>query len=325
MQNKPTVLVTGIGGNVGQGILRILRQHFPHIRLVGTDVGTLTAGHHFCDAFYCVPYSYDAAYAEIMPELCRCEGVDLIIPSTDYEVFYLGKIAAKLPQLIATPPETARLFIDKLETFRALSLAGLPFARSWLPADYRGECSQIIVKPREGRGSRGLHLNPPNPGIFDESFMVQELLVGTEITTAFYVKRKKQLHGMITFERALSSGMTERCQVSHNFNEALQPIIAGMIAQFDLRGPCNIQSIVTSSGAVVPFEVNCRYSGTSSIRAQLGFPDVVFGVQEYLLHQEPSPPVIVASGAAIRVFMDIIYPGRDLNEISAGAGDSFVF
>ena len=325
MQARPTILVTGIGGNVGQGILRILRQHFPAFRLIGTDVANLTAGHHFCDSFHRVPYSYDLGYAEIMPQICGVEGVDLIIPATDYEVLYLGRMADKLPPLIASPPETAHIFIDKLETYRAFQSVDLPFARSWRPVEYQGECTQIIVKPREGRGSRGLHLNPPDPGAFDESYMVQELVVGVEITTAFYVKREKRLHGMMTFERALASGMTERCQVTTAYNEALQPIIAGMIAQFDLRGPCNIQSIVTGAGKIVPFEVNCRYSGTSSIRSQLGFPDVVFGVQEYLLHQEPSPPVISTCGAAVRVYMDIIYPGRGLNEISAGAGDSFVF
>lgn len=325
MQSNPTILVTGIGGNVGQGILRILRQHFPSFRLIGTDVGSLTAGHHFCDTFFRVPYSYDPLYTEIMPQICCDEAVDLVIPSTDYEVFYLGQIATRLPQLIASPPETARIFFDKLETFRAFKDAGLPFARSWLPLDYQGECAQVIVKPREGRGSRGLHFNPPNPGDFDESFLVQELFTGAEITTAFYVKSEKRLHGMITFERSLSVGMTERCQVIHDFDEALQPIIAGMIERFDLRGPCNLQSIVTSVGEIVPFEVNCRYSGTSSIRAQLGFPDVVFGVQEYLLHQEPSPPTTGDRGAAVRIYMDIIYPGRSLSDIKAGEEDSFVF
>lgn len=325
MKDKPTVLVTGIGGNVGQGILRILRQNFPTFHLIGTDIASLTAGHHFCDAFYRVPYSYNPSYAEIMQQICHRERVDLVIPSTDFEVFYLGQMAGELPQLIASSPETARIFIDKLETFHAFQRAGLPFARSWFPREYQGECQQIIVKPREGRGSRGLHFNPPEPTAFDETFMVQELLTGSEITTAFYVKAGKRLHGTMTFDRSLASGMTERCQITHAHDEALTPLIAGMVSHFDLHGPCNVQSIVTANGEIVPFEVNCRYSGTSSIRAQLGFPDVVFGVQEYLLRQEPSPPTVAAVGSAIRIYMDIIYPGRELNDIDPGAGASFVF
>ena len=35
---KRTVLVTGIGGNVGQGILRNIRSLNLPIRLIGTDI-----------------------------------------------------------------------------------------------------------------------------------------------------------------------------------------------------------------------------------------------------------------------------------------------
>jgi carbamoyl-phosphate synthase large subunit len=251
--------------------------------------------------------------------------VHLIIPSTDYEVFYLGKVADRLPTLIASAPCTALTFIDKMETYRAFKRVGLPFARSWLPSEYSGECGQIIVKPREGRGSRGLHFNPPAVDAFDDTFIVQELLTGTEITMAFYVDKMKRLHGFSTFKRALVAGMTERCQLTCAYDRPLRSIIDGMMAAFDLRGPCNVQGVVTESGDVVPFEINCRYSGTSSIRSQLGFPDVVYGVQEYLLNEEPETCAPAVRGSAVRVFLDIIYPGRDLHEIEPGKGGSFVF
>jgi carbamoyl-phosphate synthase large subunit len=323
-EGEKTVLVTGVGGNVGQGVLRILRQRFPALRLVATDVGDCTAGHHFCDAFERVPYSYEPGYAAVVADLCRREGVELVIPTTDYETFYLGEAAAALPTLIASPPETCWGFIDKYETFRRFRAAGLPFAESALPSAWRAGGGETIVKPREGRGSRGLHLNPPDPGSFDDGHLVQELLRGREITTAFYVTRERRVHGLITFERALASGMTERCQATFAHDPLVVPLVGAMAAAFDIRGPCNVQSIVTGDGRLVPFEVNCRYSGTSSIRSQLGFPDVVFGIQEYLLGTPPEPPR-VREGCAVRIFMDIIYPGRRLDQIVPGSGDSFVF
>ncbi|TLM65629.1 MAG: hypothetical protein FDZ69_09000, partial [Deltaproteobacteria bacterium] len=154
MTSTATVLVTGIGGNVGQGILRILRQRYPSLRLVGTDIGTCTAGHHFCDVFRQVPYSYEPGYGEEMAALCRHEGVDLVVPSTDYEVYFLGLAADRLPRLLASPPDTARVFLDKLETYTRFRAVGLPFAESYLPSAYPGHLPQVIVKPREGRGSR---------------------------------------------------------------------------------------------------------------------------------------------------------------------------
>ena len=59
---KRTVLVTGIGGNVGQGILRnIISLNLP-IKLVGIDIASFTPGNHLCDVTYKVPYSYDENY-----------------------------------------------------------------------------------------------------------------------------------------------------------------------------------------------------------------------------------------------------------------------
>jgi carbamoyl-phosphate synthase large subunit len=324
MASGSTILVTGIGGNVGQGLLRILRGRFPNIRLVGTDIGMCTAGHHFCDVFQQVPYSYEPGYVDAMALLCRREDVNLVIPATDYEVYYLGLAVDRLPPLLVSPAETARIFLDKFETFTAFRKAQLPFAESYLPSTYPGHLSQIIVKPREGRGSRNIFRNPPAPQTFDDSYMVQDLATGQEITTAFYVTRTRQLHGHITFVRALSAGMTERCQVTFAYDEILLPVLQRMIETFDIRGPCNLQSIVTETGSLVPFEVNCRYSGTSSIRSQLGFDDVAYGVQEYLLNLPPQPPAVKA-GAAIRIFMDIIYPGQSLEQLAPGSGSSYIF
>lgn len=324
MTNSATVLVTGIGGNVGQGILRILRQRFPAMRLVGTDIGTCTAGHHFCDVFRQVPYSYEPGYAETMAALCRHEGVDLVIPSTDYEVYYLGLAADRLPRLLASPPDTALVFLDKLVTCARFKEFGLPFAESHLPSAYPGHLPEVIVKPREGRGSRGLFRNPVDPCAFDDSYMVQALASGVEITTAFYVTRSHQLHGHITFARALSAGMTERCQVTRVYDAMLAPVLRGMVEYFDIRGPCNLQSIITKDNTLVPFEVNCRYSGTSSIRSQLGFDDVTYGIEEYLFDREPTQPA-VRDGSAIRIYLDIIYPGQPLDQLEPGAGNSYLF
>ena len=85
MENK-TVLVTGIGGNVGQGILRNISSLKQPIRLIGTDIADFTAGNHLCNATYRVPYAYDDHYIPTLRRIINSEKVNLVIPSTDYEV-----------------------------------------------------------------------------------------------------------------------------------------------------------------------------------------------------------------------------------------------
>ena len=54
---EKTVLVTGIGGNVGQGILRNIIDLNYNIKLIGCDITSFNAGNHLCDKTFKVPYS----------------------------------------------------------------------------------------------------------------------------------------------------------------------------------------------------------------------------------------------------------------------------
>ena len=315
--NKHNVLVTGIGGNVGQGILRNIRQFDPNIRIIGTNVLPVSAGNHLCDGVYAVPYSYEENYIKTVADICKRESINLIIPSTDYETLYLSEAASMLPALATSVMETNKIFVDKWLTFQHFSKHRLSFAESSLPSLYQpGTWKEIILKPRKGRGSRGLHINPASVAEFDDSeYMVQKLFKGKEITTAFYVTKKEKLHGFINFERTLESGTTNTCIVASQYNKKLHELIQKIISCNKIRGACNVQSIVTESGDIIPFEINGRISGTNSIRSQLGFKDVQYTLQEYLLNEEPEP-IIIQQGGAVRIWMDVIYPGiNDFSEI----------
>ena len=309
------VLVTGIGGVVGQGILRNLREEAFDVALIGTNVTAVSAGNHLCDAVHVVPYAIDPAYVEAMRDLVVSEAVDLIIPSTDYEVYHLMAADPALPALVAaSPAHVSRLCLDKYMTWKAFSVEGLAFADSRLPTQYEGQFARTVVKPREGRGSRNIHVDPPDPHLFGDDYLVQEYLEGEELTTSFYVRRDGALHGTITFVRELEQGNTVKAEVTGSHDAQLLPMIESMVSRFAFRGSCNLQSRVTERG-IVPFEVNCRISGTNSLRSQFGFRDVAYTMQEYLYGRTPDL-VNVTPGCAIRVMMDIIYPGITLAQVS---------
>ena len=308
------VLVTGVGGVVGQGILRNLREEAFDLVVIGTDLSAVSAGNHLCDAVRVVPYAYDPTYVDAMRDIIERDGIDLIIPSTDYEIYHLMLARSELPAVIAaSPAHISRMCLDKYLTWEALNAQGLTFATSYLPSQYTGQFERTVVKPREGRGSRNIHVNPEDPRVFGDDYVVQEYLDGEELTTSFYVRRDGTLHGMITFVRELEQGNTAKAEVVDRHDTELAPMIEAMIAKFPFRGSCNLQTRATPRG-IVPFEINCRVSGTNSVRSQFGFRDVAYTVQEYLYGQIPDAPQITR-GSAIRVMMDIIYPGIGLDEV----------
>ncbi|SHM19336.1 ATP-grasp domain-containing protein [Flavobacterium chilense] len=306
MEEK-TVLVTGIGGNVGQGILRNIKSLNLNIRLIGVDVSSFTPGNHLCDKTYVVPYYYDESYISIISKIIDSENVALVLPSTDYEVYHLSMNRDKLNAcVVASDVITAKTYLDKYETYLYLSKHNIPFSKSWLVGEYDFSEKDIIAKPREGRGSRGILINPENPNNLPDGYMIQPLSKGKEITTAVYVNKNQKLHGLFTMERKLTNGTTTESKVIFKHDDRLRKIAQSMIDLGGLKGSFNIQSIVTEQNEIIPFEVNCRISGTNSIRHNLGFQDVKYAIQEYLFDKEPDTPKPI-EGIATRILMDVIY------------------
>lgn len=325
--DEKRVLVTGIGGNVGQGIIRNIRATSYTVKIIGTNIEDFSAGNHLCDVFYKVPYAYDDNYIDIIQSIVENEQINLIIPSTDYEVYYLSKFRDNIScEVVVSDLETTSNYLDKYKTYLFLKEHEIPFASSFLPSHYKNELGQIIAKPRKGRGSRGIHINPKEMSAFsDEEYMIQELHLGIEITTAFYVNKSNELHGFITFERTLENGTTTHCKVVTTYDKALRDILLKIIEVSHICGSANVQSIVTSNGEIIPFEINCRISGTNSIRSNFGFKDVNYTLQEWLYYELPSKPNI-KKGIATRILMDVIYSdAANFNDVKDNSSKYFIY
>jgi carbamoyl-phosphate synthase large subunit len=214
-------------------------------------------------------------------------------------------------KVVASEATTAKTYLDKYATYLYLSKNSIPFSKSWLTGEYDFSVKNIIAKPREGRGSRGILINPENPNDLPVGYMIQQLAVGNEITTAVYVSKDKKLHGLFTMERKLTNGTTTEARVIFQYDEILRSIAKKIIDLGGLIGSFNIQSIVTDQEEIVPFEINCRISGTNSIRHNLGFQDVKYAIQEYLLNEKADTPNPI-EGISTRILMDVIY--RDVSD-----------
>lgn len=312
-----SILITGIGGMVGQGVLKNIRQSYDdRFRLIGIDINQLSAGHHLCDDAYQVASAERDEYLIQIKNICRQEDIELIIPTTDAEMYYISKLRTELNCKVACSPiEIAIMGWDKGMNYIWFNRYDIPFAETRLPSEYTGEFASIVVKPRRGRGSREIIYNPVALHIFpDDRYIVQEYLPGDELTIAFYVLLTGELHGFIVFRRDLKDGYTNRAEVVTEYNEEVEQLINKMIHYYPFQGSINIQAKVTDKG-IIPFELNCRLSGTNSVRSHFGFRDVEYTVDEYLLGKIPRPVKIIP-GTALRMVTDVIYPGVQLNEIN---------
>lgn len=318
------ILVTGIGGNVAHGVLRTISSLGYNIVLVGTDIKKVSGGNHLCDKTFQVPFSSSVNYIPEIIRICKKEKIDLIIPTTDHEAYYLALAREKLPPLASSDADVAQTFLNKYKTWLAFKKLSIPFAQTRLPSEYKNEFEEIVVKPAKGVGSKGLQINPDEPKSFPDSYIIQKLYKGEEITTAFYVTKKRKLLGQITLLRSLYHGTTTICEIIFKYDNALKKIIKMIMDNFDIKGSCDIQSIVTSEGEIIPFELNCRLSGTNSIRGQFGFEDVKYTVDEYLFNKKPEKPNI-KKGSAVKIWIDVIYPSISLKDIKDKSTKHYIF
>ncbi|WP_126972558.1 ATP-grasp domain-containing protein [Gynurincola endophyticus] len=320
---KYKIIVTGIGGVVGQGILRNIRALKIPIELIGVNITGVSAGNYLCDKVIKVPYAYDPEYISTIQTIVAKEKVDLIIPSTDYESYYLAAHQTEIGCAVAaSPAEVTKMCLDKYTNYQGFKKFGLPFAESFLPSEYTGGFDKIVVKPREGRGSRNIYVNPKSPEQFDDSYLIQPYLEGDEITTTYYIRQDNSIHGLITFVRELELGNTAKAEVVTTYDDTLLNMMENILKYYPFRGSVNLQSRITPNG-IIPFEINCRISGTNSVRSQFGFKDVQYTIQELLLKEAPETPA-VTKGTALRVILDIIYPDRKAVDINNNTDQFYI-
>lgn len=279
------ILVTGVGGDIGYGVGKILRMAEIAEYLLGCDVHREHAGRLYFDHCEIVARADSERYIEDLARLVRQHGIDLVIPTSEPELrrllqLGLGDTLDGVPLLVANP-QAMRIGFDKLRTATTLEAAGLPFP--WTRPVGQGEPPSLpcIVKDRFGAGGKGLaiveaatvqfHACVRTDGIW------QELLrpADQEYTCGLFRSAQGETR-TIVFRRRLVAGVTTygRVVAGHVDIERLLMQIADLL---ELKGSINVQLMLTERGPVV-FEINPRFSSTLVFRHRLGFQDLLWAI-----------------------------------------------
>jgi carbamoyl-phosphate synthase large subunit len=321
-----TVLITGVGGPLGQAIVKAARGSAIPCRVVGTDRCPLSVGLGWVDSPHVIPdASRPEEYLAAMRRICAAEGAALVLPGSDSELELLATHAAGLrdgtgAMVAASTPEMLRMALDKGETCLFLERARLNRPR-WCRLDDVAASERLmeefgfplIVKPCRGSGSRGLRKVRSSEDVRylrtqGGRLLLQEYLQPDEeeYTVAVYTQRDGTQAGSIGFRRELMGGNTYRAWVDQNpvVLEEAEAVVRALAP----RGPCNVQLRLTPRGPVT-FEINPRFSGTTAMRAHFGYNEVEMAIRDFVL-REPVPAPTIRRGIALR-FWDEVYFGAD--------------
>lgn len=315
-----TVLVLGVGGNVSQGILKALACSSLECRVLGACTSATALGLYTTDGSYLSPGARSPEFLPWLLELCRKEGVQAVLsgvePVLEVLLRHEGEIRAQTGAIcVVDTAESMVVGADKLRTCEWLRDHGFNYPMFAAAEDSAGLARlaetkgfPLIAKPRQGKGSSGIHLLADQAALAHAKllpgYVVQEVLGDdqSEYTASCFTDRDDAVRGVIVLHRLLQHGTTV-C-ASAGLHPVVRAEAARIAAALRPRGPCNIQ-LRLHQGRPVCFELNVRFSGTTPMRARLGFNDVEATLRHYVLGEPAADLPVVTSGQVLRYWNEL--------------------
>ena len=279
------VLITGIGGDISQGVATILRGDRPDLRLIGVDVHAQHGGHLFVDHFQLVPKASDPGYLDAIKEIVRKHTVGIVIPMSEPELAMILPFPELAPGVkwITAGERVVKAGLDKLDTMIVLMDLGIAVPWTRPVCEGRPPAYPCILKNRTGSGSRAVFTVTDDEEAEylakrHTDAIFQELL-GTaerEVTCAVYRRLDGKVSSLLMLRR-LTGGFTGWAKIIKD--EESTKMCEAIAIGLDLRGSMNVQLRLTDNGPRV-FEINPRFSSTVLMRHRLGYTDVLWAIEE---------------------------------------------
>jgi carbamoyl-phosphate synthase large subunit len=321
-----TVLLTGVGGIVGQGILKCLSKS--SYRTLGADASELAAGLYAAERGFIIPRVHDPGYIDHLVDLCVREGVRYLFPGLDMELGILSRATPRFRERgiipIISPPEVIAVADDKLATARFLEANGLAAPRT---LDLATESPRafgfpVVLKPRRGGSrSQGVYIIRDEaelkyrlPSIDASNYVVQEYLEGDEYS-AGSITFDGKCHGSMVMRRTMRDGDTHKAFVFRD--PAVDAYVARVAETLKPFGPCNFQFRMRR-GVPFIFEINPRVSGGACMRSYAGFNEPLMTLD--FLETGEVPAYHVRPVAVLRYWAEIVVEEIRIDETRKSGG-----
>lgn len=344
---KKNILITAVGGrSVGSGILHALTRTAPEVserwNVVAADADTFAWGLYKVKEKILLPFANHARYIDEVKSAIKKFNLHAIIPGSEAEANVLSKNKHLFDiPIISNSHEIMPLMMDKFATTEKLKELKLPTIPTFKIEDWQQALSEFkfpfIVKPTTGTGgSKGVTLCateddlktilsnlPPHSG-----YCIQPL-IGTEndeYTVGVLSDKNGKLIDSIVMKRKLiglslldtkkigdrnfsiSTGYSQGYFIKH---PQIQTFCEQLSVAIKSKGPLNIQ-LRLHEGKIYVFEIHPRFSGTTTMRADVGFnePDIL--LRNYLYNENFERLPYQSDVAVIRAFEHVVVPIKDM-------------
>jgi carbamoyl-phosphate synthase large subunit len=274
------VLVTGVGGPAGTNVV----NHSPErIEMVACDADPnakkrlLSSGKPGLRFYQVPPARKEKEFVDAVRGIVSRESIDAIIPTVDEELMVFSRNREGFgTRIVVSPFETINTCNDKYLFYERFREYG--FSPRYVVTGSRKELEslgsgKILMKPRIGRGSRGIRIFGRIEDVPDEDISKNnvfcEYLPGYEYTSDVLCDLEGNPLVIIPRKRLeVKRGVCVRGRLERN--ERIIGNIRKMCEVLKFTGPINIQFKLDSGGEPRLVEANPRFSGGLPITIQSG-------------------------------------------------------
>jgi len=279
---KRTILLTGAGGVAIPFLITSLRNK--GYRVLTADMDGQAAGLFIADKSFVIPAGASLEFLPALRSICLRENVDVFIPLVDEELVAAIELERDGINVILPNIEFVKTCLDKYALMQSLYRAGISVPKTYLlhdAFDYTSCVFPMIIKPRVGRGSRGVcKVNSQeeiekylkNTHYTSESLLLQEYILGPEYTVSVVVWRDGNVQAVIPKEIISKRGIT-RLAVTR-YNKLIEDLCILVQEKLHADGPFNVQLCLDDNGQPYIFEINPRFSTSVTLTMAAGIDEV---------------------------------------------------
>lgn len=299
MGRKVRVLVSGAGGDVGQGVIKALNKSNLDLEIYKICVFEDSSFLHIDDKSFIAPFSKNENYIDYLITLMNKLEIDIFFPTVDSEIVKMAENKDLLEKctkakVFVGDLDTVLICDDKYETFKFLTKRGFHTPKTIIPKSFvevRRFVEEVgtpfVVKKRWDNGAKNFHIlkDVDESKIFvgDEDFIFQEYLNEKEgeFTCGVYLGEDKEIKGVCILKRELKCGSTYKAR--RIIDAKLQSDIEKVAKSLGLKY-LNIQARKVG-GKFYIFEFNGRLSGTTATVSRV-FNAPEMAIRELVLNEK---------------------------------------
>jgi carbamoyl-phosphate synthase large subunit len=327
------VLITGVGGNVGQGVLKALRAADKRFHIVGIDMEPLSAGFSLVDSYYQAPRTSDPSFPDVLKSIAKKEKLEAVYVCSPSELEPFALLQDDLQReldltVFVNPLEVVQIGSDKFSTANFLRDAGFPYPETVLSNDAIGlrrliekHRFPLLAKPRKGYSSQNVFILNSQDELDAASTLIPDLVIQrylpdpqNEFTAATVSGRDARVRATIIFHRELLQGTTYRTELVED--SKLERQVVDVVEALGAIGPCNLQFRMVDNNPYV-FEINPRFSGTSGIRFHYGFNDCEMIFDLLRQNIEIEKPAL-RKAVVLRYWNEVCIPEASFDDLREG-------